>query len=288
MPVRRRRGRGAHPPDPGRRLRLERARGGGRLGAGLRLPGPRRLGSRLGAPLQPREAAPRPLRPRDRRRGGLGSGRPRPRAGRPGSPRRDRFGAVRAALGGLVRAVRLGGRPPPRHPDAALDHLRGPRQGLHGAQPGDPRGDPRHLRRPGPPRRDRAPDPAGRDGDRAAARASDRPRREAGRARPAQLLGLPDDRLLRAPRRLRRGARGHAGDGVQVDGPRAPRGRDRGDPRRGVQPHRRGRRGRPDAVPARHRQRQLTIASRTIRACTWTTPGAATPSTSIAPRRCAW
>ena len=42
---------------------------------------------------------------------------------------------------------------------------------------------------------------------------------------PAQLLGLPVDRLLRAPQRLRGGRRGRPGDRVQGDGARAARGR---------------------------------------------------------------
>ena len=83
------------------------------------------------------------------------------------------------------------------------------------------------------------------------------------RARAGQLLGLQHHRLLRAAQRLRLhpGPR-RAGTGVQVDGPDAARGRDRGDPRRGLQPHRRGQPPGADAVAARHRQRRVLPAGR--------------------------
>ena len=77
-------------------------------------------------------------------------------------------------------------------------------------------------------------------------------------ARNAQLLGLPVDRLLRAAQRVlleRRPRR--PGRRVPPDGPRAARRRLGGDPRRRVQPHRRGQRVGADAVLPRHRQRRL-------------------------------
>ena len=55
------------------------------------------------------------------------------------------------------------------------------------------------------------------------------------------------------------GAR-RVGARVQAHGARAARRRHRGDPRRGLQPHRRGQPARPDAVAARHRQRHLLPA----------------------------
>ena len=66
-----------------------------------------------------------------------------------------------------------------------------------------------------------------------------------------QLLGLQLDRLLRPARRrtLRRRPR-RAGHRVQADGEALPRRRHRGDPRRRLQPHRRGRARRPDATPS--------------------------------------
>ena len=73
-----------------------------------------------------------------------------------------------------------------------------------------------------------------------------------------QLLGLPARVVLRSAPGVQLPA-GAAGPGGRVprhgQGP-APRG-DRSDPRRRVQPHRRGRRGRADARPARDRQPDL-------------------------------
>ena len=106
------------------------------------------------------------------------------------------------------------------------------------------------------------------------------------RTGPAQLLGLPDDRLLRARTALSRPGRHPR---IQGDGARAAQGRDRGDPRRGLQPHRRGRRLRarrcqlPRArqrllLPAgagqaalhqRYRHRQRARSSTTRRCCAW-------------------
>ena len=56
--------------------------------------------------------------------------------------------------------------------------------------------------------------------------------------------------------------RGQPGAGVQGDGPRPARRGHRGDPRRGLQPHRRGQPHGPDALAARHRQRRLLPARR--------------------------
>ena len=81
------------------------------------------------------------------------------------------------------------------------------------------------------------------------------------RARPDELLGLLDDRLLRAVLRLCRDGHPRPG-GARVQGHGqgpAPRGH-RGDPRRGLQPHRGGQPPRPDAVLQGRRQRQLLPA----------------------------
>ena len=73
------------------------------------------------------------------------------------------------------------------------------------------------------------------------------------------------------------GSRHGVGPRVQDDGPRPARGRHRGDPRRGLQPHRRRQPPGPDALAARHRQRVLLPPGRpTTRATTWTSPAAAT------------
>ena len=83
-----------------------------------------------------------------------------------------------------------------------------------------------------------------------------------------------------------------AGHRVQADGEGLPRRRARGDPRRGLQPHRRGRRRRPDAVASAG----STTAASTSGSCrprqpgdagpttpTGTSPAAATPSTPSNP-----
>ena len=134
-------------------------------------------------------------------------------------------------------------------------HLRGAREGLHEADAAGARGAARHVRRARLRAGARVPHLARRHRGRAAAdpphRRRDAPRREG----PDELLGLQLDRLPRAARALRgdRPAR-RAGEGVQGDGQGAPRRRDRGDPRRRLQPHRRGQPPRADALVQGHRQ----------------------------------
>ena len=125
---------------------------------------------------------------------------------------------------------------------------------------------------------DRLPDAARRQRRRADAGAPVRARRPPRRARAAQLLGLQLDRLLRAAQRYaeRRPAR-RAGARVQGDGQGAARRRHRGDPRRRLQPHRRGQPPRADAVVQGPRQpRLLPRRWPTSRATTWTTRAPAT------------
>ena len=167
-------------------------------------------------------------------------------------------------------------------------HLRGARQGPDPAAPRRPRGAARHVRRPRAPGRHRAPHQAGRHRDRADAGAPVRAGQHAAREGPAQLLGLQHPRLLRPARRLRRERRARpAGAGVQVDGEGDARRRHRGDPRRGLQPHRRGQPPRPDAELQGHRQRGVLPPRRgRPAATTWTTPAPATPSTSGTRTRC--
>ena len=82
--------------------------------------------------------------------------------------------------------------------------------------------------------------------------------------RDAQLLGLQLRRLLRAARRLQLDGRpGTAGHRVQADGQGPAPGRDRGDPRRRLQPHRRGGGGRADVQLPRARRRRLLQAAHT-------------------------
>ena len=86
---------------------------------------------------------------------------------------------------------------------------------------------------------------ARRDRGRAAAGAPHRRRELPRRPRPDELLGLLDDRLPRAALALRRDRR--PGARVQGDGQGAAPRRHRGDPRRRLQPHRRGQPPRADA-----------------------------------------
>ena len=83
------------------------------------------------------------------------------------------------------------------------------------------------------------------------------------RARPAQLLGLQLDRLLRAAQRVlvaRARAASRCSEFKGAGQGAAPR-RHRGDPRRRLQPHRRGESSRPGAVVQGHRQRAPTTGS---------------------------
>ena len=123
------------------------------------------------------------------------------------------------------------------------------------------RGPARHVRRPRERRGDRALHAPRRDRGRAAAGAPHRRRELPRRPRAHELLGLQLDRLPRAARALRRDRDARrAGARVQGDGQGAARGRDRGDPRRRLQPHRRGQPPRPDALVQGRRQRVLLPA----------------------------
>ena len=249
---------------------------------GYRVHGPWDPGTRPA--LQSGQAAARSVRQGDRGRGHVGTGgvpvshrrrwRPRRRS------RRARSTARRSVPRSIVvgHDVRLGRRPADA-PAAAPDRdLRAARQGIHRAHAGCPARDSRHLRRPRPSGVDRLPDAARRQRGRADARASVRARRASRRPRPAQLLGLQLDRLLRAAQRLleRRAAR-RAGARVQGDGQGAARRRHRSDPRRRLQPHRRGQsRGAGAVVQGPRQLRLLPDGRRRRRATTWTTPGPAT------------
>ena len=153
------------------------------------------------------------------------------------------------AVRGLQERLRLGGGPPPRHPDRELDHLRGPRPGLHPP----PLVRERHGRdlsrvhRQDPPPQ-RAGDHRGRADADHGVRPVRRPvPRPVHRRAADQRLGLQHDGLLRprvALQLLRQGRR--AGRRVQDARPRAAQEQHRGDPRRGLQPHPRGEPLRPD------------------------------------------
>ena len=158
----------------------------------------------------------------------------------------------------IDQSLRLGGRPAPAAAVGRDRHLRAPREGLHAAAAGRARGPPRHLRGARLGGGDRAPRRPRRHRRRAAADPPHRRRALPPGARPDELLGVLDDRLPRPARRLRRDGDAR-GAGARVQGARqgdAP-GRDRGDPRRRLQPHRRGQPPRPDAVVQGRRQLRL-------------------------------
>ena len=183
---------------------------------------------------------------------------------RVGSRREDLTPDTRDNAAGMYKArvdrsrLHVGRRPSAAHAVEGHRDLRGARQG-HDA-PASRRAAPaaRHLRGPRHPARDRPPEAPRRDGGRAPA-GPHLPRRQApGRDGPAQLLGLQHARLLRARHALR-GERFALR--VQDDGQAAARGRARGDPRRRLQPHRRGQSPRAHAVVPRHRQRGVLPAA---------------------------
>ena len=237
-------------------------------GPALRLPRARAVRARRRGCASTRQAADRPLREGDRRRpstGDAASTLPYVPTGdedadlEPDDERRRRGDPEERRR---RPALRLGGRPAPRPPLEQHGHLRDARQGLHDAASRTSRGAARHLRRPG-------------------------------LATPAiaylQSLGVTAVELLpvhhiadesflvdrglsnywgyssigyfaphAALHRLRHARR--AGARVQGDGQGAARAGHRGDPRRRLQPHRRGQPPRPDAVVQGHRQPRATTA----------------------------
>ncbi len=113
-------------------------------------------------------------------------------------PQRRRLGGQHAQVGGDQPVLRLGRRSPARPRVRRHGHLRG---ACEGPDPDPPRHSgehPRHLRRGRPPGDHRAPQVAGRHGDRADARAPFRQRLHADREGVVQLLGLQHHRLPRA------------------------------------------------------------------------------------------
>ena len=189
---------------------------------------------------------------------------------------RSRWWSTRSSTGAPTAPPRI-----PYHETVIYEaHVRG----LTIAHPEIPRGAARHLHRPRAPGDDRA--PASGSGVTAVELMpvheflNDHHLQEKGLSNywGYNTIALPGP----APRlRAAAGSRpGQPGAGVQGDGPRPARRGHRGDPRRGLQPHRRGQPHGPDAVHARHRQRRLLPRwSRTTRGTTWTTPAPATRST---------
>ena len=252
----------------GRRARPPRLPADRRARAALRLPRARALRPGARPAVQPVEAARRPLLEGPRRARRVGRSRVRLPVRRSGQPQRHRLRAVRPEVRRGQPVLRLGHRPVAAHPLPRGGDLRGARARAHRPPPRDPRGAPRHLRGPGAPGDDRPPPRSRRHLGRAdaGARVPQRPPPPA--EGPVQLLGLQHHRLPGPPPRLRRTGQqaGQPGAGVQGDGARPARRGHRGDPRRRLQPHRRGQPHGPHAVDARHRQRGLLPARRGRRA----------------------
>ena len=268
---------------------------GRRPGPALRLPRPRPLRARGGPPLQPGQAADRPLREGDRgpRRRGT---RPTCCPTRPTTPRTPTSSSTtRTRAEAIPKSVVVDGSfdwegdAPPRTPVERDGHLRDPRQGLHQAPPRACATTCAGPTRAWPPRRRWTTSSASASPPSSCCPihhiADEDFLHDRGLT---QLLGLQLDRLPRAARRVR-GHRAPRRAGARVQGHgqgAAPRGH-RGDPRRRLQPHRRGQPPRPDAVVQGRRQRRATTGScPTTRATTWTTRARATRSTPATPRCC--
>jgi hypothetical protein len=204
-----------------------------------------------------REAPPRSLRALHRVSAAFDRAR---RARRSLEPRQGRARRDRAVPAHVRRAA------PQAPPRGGCGDLRAARPRLH---------PPSELRR----RRRRAGDVSRRDReDPVPARARRHHRRaDAGvpvRSAGSRHLGLHADELVRTASRLRDGG---SDRGLSGDGRSAPRRRHRGRDRRGLQPHRRGRRRRPDLRLQGDRQQHLLPDAR--RRSTPTSRGAGTAST---------
>ena len=188
--------------------------------------------------------------------------------GDPDEPQRHRLRAVRPEVGGGQPVLRLGHRPVAAHPLPRDGDLRGARARAHRQPPRDPRGAARHLRGPRAPGDDRPPPRARRHRGRAhaGARVPQRPPPPAEGPRRTTGATTPSPTWPRTTPTPQGQQAGQPGAGVQGDGARPARRGHRGDPRRGLQPHRRGQPHGPHAVDARHRQRGLLPARRGRRA----------------------
>ena len=165
--------RGPGPDQPrhaaGRRRRLDRPRPRCRRRAALRLPRARRVGPRRRCPVQPGQAAARPVRPRDHRRRRLLRPDPGPHPESNYIPDADRLLRRRAAERRGRRQPAARADRPRRRRWPRRVHLRAARQGLHPAAPGGAGAPARHVRGPGLPGRDPAPGRPRRHRGRAAA-----------------------------------------------------------------------------------------------------------------------
>ena len=243
MPVRRRRSRGTPAAHRGHGPRVARLRPRCRAGPALRLPGARSLRARAGLRFNPAKLLVDPYaRAIDRvpewddaiygyTRG----------AGRHRGP--ARLGGPRAVVGRGRCLLPLGRRPPAAHAVARDRHLRDPRPGLHRPASRRARGPAGDLRGARPPGRGRAPDRARRHRGRAAPRAPLLLRAPPRRARACATTGATtrSGTSRRTPATRRRGAGGEQVREFKALVRTLHAAGDRGDPRRRLQPHGRGR-----------------------------------------------
>ena len=280
VPVRRARLGKTHHAAGGGRFRLARLSAGNRVRPAVRLPGTRALRSLPRHPVQPEQAADRPLLEGHRRPLRLEPVGVRLQLRRSRQPQRRRLRGQHAQVGRDQPVLRLGHRPSAAARVRRHHHLRGARQGTDRNPPRHPGADPRHVRRDRPSGHHRSPQVARDQRPRTDAGAPLRQRRHPARQGTVELLGVQHDRVLRARRQVRVELHPRrTGAGVQGDGALPARGRDRGHPRRRVQPHRGGQPHGPDAVDARYRQPGLLPASTTTSGTTRTTPAPETAST---------
>ena len=244
------------------------------------------------APLQPGQAARRPLRPGDRRAATYDDARLRATSGAARATRRDDRDSAPfvPAVGRRARRLRLGRRRTAgtrvgATPSIYEAHVRG----LTTRHPRVPEHQRGHLRRASPTRRSSSTSPGSASPRSSCCRP---PLHHRGAPARAGLLNYWGYNSLGyfAPHAAysSTGSRGGQVSEFKAHGQDPARRRARGDPRRRLQPHRGGRRGRPDARLPRARQRRPTTSSRATGAATPTTPAAATPSTCRTPTCCSW
>ncbi len=261
VPVRRRQSRDAGSAARGNGVHPSRVPARCRSRPAVRLPRPRRVDAAAGRAQQPAEVAARSVRQGGHRRGRMGTARLSVSLRRRKPAEHERQRALHAEVGRREPVLRLGERPAAGHAVARDARVRAPRQGFHADASVGSAEPTRYLCGARSARRRRLVRRARCDRGRADARAPVRARPPPRADGSPQLLGLQLDRLLRAARRVQRDWRsGPAGAGVQADGAHVARRRDRSDPRRRVQPHRRRQSPRPDALVQGCRQRGVLPA----------------------------
>ena len=280
-------------PDPAagvRRRRLARLRAGRRPRAGLRLPGDRAVRPGPRAALQPGQAAARPVRPGDQRRGPVRAGGARLRR-RPTRTRRARWTRPAHVPRSLVVDPAFGWQDRAR-PAAPRTRTRSSTRSTSRASPCATRTSRRSCAAPTPGW------PRGRASPTCSTSASPRssccrctrtcPRRSCSQRGLTNYWGYNTIGYF-APHAgysaaVRAGQPGGPGRRVQGDGRRPARRRPRGPARRGVQPHRRGRpRSARRCASAAWTTPPTTGSTPPTPAATSTRPAAATRSTPADP-----